>query len=395
MAIAKTAKKTVKKATSLAEKKSATAKATKESEKLSPGVKRGIPDDEFYVIGERNYGSMWATIVGAEGFPKGKIVEFYGDSEVGKTGSLMQIAGMFQRQGLDYGHCDAERAMNKRFAKKRLNVDVDNMLVPNEDKKHLVSGEDWFSAAFDLIEAGAKILVIDSVAALQPEERMKQEKDRIGAHANLMSKKFPILAERAAAHGCTVFTVNQTRVNIGVLFGDNTTTTGGKAPGFWSSVRFQVRKKKVKRGPNGEELGYIVVYTPAKNRCGFKRGAFEVHMTRGFIPDLATTAAAWAKGYEAAKLVDKEKKTICGLPISGRADSDDALADAVRGKEHVVFEAVNSYFEELEDSGVIKFSEDDDTESLNAQTKDLTVAEVVISEDEARALKAFTDEGEV
>lgn len=332
---------------------------------LEVGIKAGIPDNEYRTIKDRNIAALWNTILGSEGFGKGLIYEFFGESEVGKTGTLMMLCGEFQRQGETYGHVDAEHAMNKKFAKKKLKVDVDKVLISEEAIR---SGEHGFEVALKMIESGAGVLVIDSIAALRPEESMTGERDRIGAHALLMSKQMPRLAEAAAKGKTTVFTVNQTRKNIGQLFGDNTTTTGGNSPGFYASIRVRVSKIKVVKGPNGEELGYIVKYRPTKNRTGYKRGEFSVVMGRGFIPNLTDTAVLWAKNFPDLGLIDRDLRTICNLPIKGAMNSDKSLANAIRGSEFLVFEAVDDFFtnQELDNDTVI--SELDETDDVNSSS---------------------------
>lgn len=351
-------KKTVKKTEALSEKKARKGAA------LTGGLRRGISDNEYRSIKNRGMRSMWNTILGSKGFGKGLIYEFYGESEVGKTGTLMMLAGEFQAQGEVYGHVDAEQAMNKDFARIQLGVDVDEVLVSEDPIR---SGEHAFDVSLAMLNEGADVLVIDSIAAMRPEESMTGEKDRIGAHALLMSKQMPRLAEAAKRTDATVFTVNQTRKNIGVLFGDNTTTTGGNAPGFYASVRVRVSKVKVVKGDNGEEIGYIVKYRPTKNRTGYKRGEFKVVMDKGFIPNLTSTAVLWAKEFTDLELINKEERTICGQPISGNITQDKNLANAIRGKEHLIFDQVDDLFRQSEVGKSMDTVDDDEVTTTSAE----------------------------
>lgn len=355
--------KVVKKAVSVDEKKEKRAGA------LSSGLRRGIGDNSYRTLKSRPLRSLWNAILGSKGFGKGLIYEFFGESEVGKTGTLMMLGGEFQNQGETYGHVDAEHAMNKEFARRQLGVDVDEVLVSEDPIR---SGEHAFEVALAMLDGGADILVIDSIAAMRPEESMTGDKDRIGAHALLMSKQMPRLAEAAKRAEATVLTVNQTRKNIGVLFGDPTTTTGGQAPAFYASVRIRVSKVKVIKGSNGEELGYIVKYRTTKNRTGFKRGEFQVVMDRGFIPNLAATAVLWAKDktFDRLGLIDREARTIAGQPISGAINVDKNLETAISGKEHLVFEAVDDFFTEGEKGQVLDAeSNDDDAGSAEVEAQ--------------------------
>ena len=50
------------------------------------------------------------------------------------------------------------------------------------------------------------------------------------------------------------------------MFGDNTKTSGGKAPGFYSSVRIALSRKVIKK--EGEELGQSITAKIIKNKVG-------------------------------------------------------------------------------------------------------------------------------
>jgi recombination protein RecA len=61
------------------------------------------------------------------------------------------------------------------------------------------------------------------------------------------------------------------RDNVGVMYGDTTTTPGGKALKFYSSVRVEVRKvggSQIKEKQGGEEIivGHQIRATVKKNK---------------------------------------------------------------------------------------------------------------------------------
>ena len=203
-----------------------------------------------------------------------------------------------------------------------------------------------------------------------------------------MSKQFPKLDSAAAGANAVVFTINQTRINIGVMFGDNTTTTGGKAPGFYASVRTKVTKKAVLKGDNGEELGFVTKLEVTKNRTGFKRGSFEVIMNKGFVPKLAETAVAWAKEYEDLELIDEKAKTICGLPYSGKGSPAD-LARAIKGKEYLVFEAVDNMFTTRESE------RDDDVDDQDDSSDEAGAVEEAVTEKKVGKDDLLLEDGEI
>ena len=63
--------------------------------------------------------------------------------------------------------------------------------------------------------------------------------DRVGALAGVMSSAMRKLNALLGPARATVMLLNQVRVKMGVMFGDNTTTPGGNAPKFYASVRLQ------------------------------------------------------------------------------------------------------------------------------------------------------------
>jgi recombination protein RecA len=85
--------------------------------------------------------------------------------------------------------------------------------------------------------------VVDSVAALVPEyeEREGMEKQTIGLHARLMSKAMRKITGKASKNKTLVIFINQIREKVGA-YGNPETTTGGRALGFYSSLRVEVRR---------------------------------------------------------------------------------------------------------------------------------------------------------
>lgn len=347
----------------------------KDASKAEKGYKVtvGVKDSEYIEIADKNVQSMFTTILGgAPGFARGLIYEFYGAEGTGKTSTAMWLAGLMQKQGETYGHADVENAMQKSYAERNLKVDTKKMIFHENPFPH---GQAAFEFLNDIVHNhGVSVAILDSLAAMQSSKRMVEGKQNIGDHALMMSQAYPKLVHSLATKKTVLFTMNQIRTNIGVMFGDNTTTAGGNAPKFYSSVRIRVIKKQIQKGPKGEEVGFIVSYTPSKNRTGYKRGAFEVVVNRGFVPKLAETAALWAKNFSDIGLIDTDAKTIAGLPYEGRGNDKD-LANAVRGKEHVVFEAVNEWFMNQETSSGEDFSKDD---SNDDDTTEEAAQEVVV-----------------
>jgi recombination protein RecA len=87
----------------------------------------------------------------------------------------------------------------------------------------------------------------------------------MGLHARLMSQALRKITAAVARSNTLVMFVNQIRMNLGVMFGNPETTTGGKALKFYSSVRVEVRRRaQIKQGER--IVGNRVVAKVVKNK---------------------------------------------------------------------------------------------------------------------------------
>jgi recombination protein RecA len=119
-------------------------------------------------------------------------------------------------------------------------VDINNLLVSQPD-----TGEQALEITDMLVRSGAlDLIAIDSVAALVPRAEIDGEmgESQMGLQARLMSQALRKLTGNISkSRTCVVF-VNQIRMNIGVMFGNPETTSGGRALKFYSSVRMDIRR---------------------------------------------------------------------------------------------------------------------------------------------------------
>ena len=178
--------------------------------------------------------------LGIGGVPRGRVVEIFGPESSGKTTLALHIIAEAQKTGGMAAFIDAEHALDPEYSRK-LGVNVDNLLVSQPD-----SGEQALEIAEMLIRSGAiDVIVIDSVAALVPRAELEGEMGDsfMGLQARLMSqamRKLTGIVSRSST--CLVF-INQIREKIGVMFGSNEVTTGGRALKFYSSVRMEIRRE--------------------------------------------------------------------------------------------------------------------------------------------------------
>jgi recombination protein RecA len=178
--------------------------------------------------------------LGIVGVPRGRVVEIFGPESSGKTTLALHIIAEAQKVGGMAAFIDAEHALDPEYSRK-LGVVVDNLLVSQPD-----SGEQALEIAEMLIRSGAiDVIVIDSVAALVPKAELEGEMGDsfMGLQARLMSQAMRKLTGIVSrSNTCLVF-INQIREKIGVMFGSNEVTTGGRALKFYSSVRMEIRRE--------------------------------------------------------------------------------------------------------------------------------------------------------
>ena len=185
-------------------------------------------------------GSLGIDIaLGIGGLPKGRIIEIYGPESSGKTTLALSVIAQAQKRNGTCAFIDAEHALDPSYAKK-IGVDIENLLVSQPD-----SGEQALEIADTLVRSGAiDVMVVDSVAALVPKAELEGEMGdaHMGLQARLMSQALRKLTATVARSNTLIIFINQIRMNLGVMFGNPETTTGGNALKFYASVRMDIRR---------------------------------------------------------------------------------------------------------------------------------------------------------
>lgn len=200
--------------------------------------------------------------LGVGGYPKGRIVEIYGPESSGKTTLALTAVSEVQKNGGLAAYIDAENSIDPEYAK-ALGVDVDNLILSQPD-----SGEQALEIVEMLAKSGAfQLIIVDSVAALVPQAELDglMSDQSIGLQARLMSKGLRKITGLLNKNGCTVIFINQLREKVGVIYGSNETTTGGRALKFYSTVRIDIRRAEaIKDGLN--MVGNVANIRVVKNK---------------------------------------------------------------------------------------------------------------------------------
>lgn len=215
-----------------------------------------------------------------KGLPKGRIIEIFGAESGGKSTLSLFLMSQIQKNGGRVALIDAENAFDGTYAA-NIGLDVKKLLVSQP-----TSLEESMDIVKELVESELiDIIVVDSVSALVPKSEVEGEdfmKDTMAIQARLMSRALRILSGPISKSKTIVIFINQIRDKVGVFFGAKTTTSGGRALKFFSSVRLEVSKgSKIEKGD--VQIGNEIIVTAVKNKVGFpwRKTSLDLYYAKG------------------------------------------------------------------------------------------------------------------
>lgn len=244
--------------------------------------------------------------LGVWGLPKGRVIQYAGKESSGKT--LMSLVAIREWQKLDPENwavfIDAEYTYDKDWASK---IGVDNervflikenngakiwaMLcgIPPKDSKS--KGKPGLLELESKEPSGLGIIVLDSIAAIQaPTEAIKAVGNtNMAPMARFVPDALRRLTPLLGRTGVVFIAINQVRIDIGKMFGDPTSTPGGKAwkHGCSVMIHFTASEKKENNffDETGRRYGHIGAAKIDKNKVAFpgSKCNFEVEYGHGVV----------------------------------------------------------------------------------------------------------------
>jgi len=224
------------------------------------------------------------------GFPVGRITEITGLEASGKSLLAAHTLAETQKKGGLAVYIDTESATSSEFLT-AIGVDLKTMLyVPLE------TIEEIFETIETIVEGVRKsdkdrlvTIVVDSIMGASTKIEMSAEYDKDGyatSKSIILSKAMRKVTNWIARERiCLIFT-NQLRTKLGVSFGDQWTTAGGKAIPFHASVRLRLKNTgMIKAKVSGVEqvVGSKTNVQVVKNRMGppHRKVDYEIYYDSG------------------------------------------------------------------------------------------------------------------
>ena len=186
------------------------------------------------------------------GLPRGRFTEFFGDYSTLKSYVGLRAIASAQQEGGKAALVDTEGAFDPGWAAS-LGVDTDSLIYLSPGTM-----EEAVDVTEALIRAKTDVVVWDSVAASLPQvERDKREYEEKHQPARLAAAMSRATRKLNAANEVTcLMWINQTRLAIGITYGNPERTPGGRALPFYASHRVAMRKAgNVRRDVQGHD-GY-------------------------------------------------------------------------------------------------------------------------------------------
>jgi len=252
--------------------------------------------------------------IGIGGVPLGRITQLAGQESSGKTMLALSIIREYQQKNPENTalFIDAEYTYDPEWAAKQ-GVDTSRVIViKTNDAKAIFEGligkvkvnkttkkvSKSMKGILDYVIEGSDprfknlgIIVLDSIAVLNTplEIAAAVGKANMAPIPRFLSTELKKLTPVVAQANVAFIGINQVRVNLGQMFGDPTTSPGGKALKHACSLMINMAPifsaESVIKNEDGERVGHTVRAKVQKNKVGapFKVAEYKIRYQKGVV----------------------------------------------------------------------------------------------------------------
>ena len=252
------------------------------------------------------------------GWPLGRVVNLVGDKSTGKTLLAMEaVANIFlEYDNAQVWYNEAEAAFDSEYAD-ALGIPIQRVTMI----ENCSTIEELFNDVDQIVKKARTapgLYIIDSLDALSDEAEMGRGIDEAsygGAKAKKLSEFFRRITKDIKKSNICLLIISQVRDNIGAMFGEKHTRSGGKALDFYASqVLWLAHMGILKRTVNKVErpVGVKIRARCKKNKVGlpFRDCDFEISFGFGVEDDKASLEFLKSIGVQAKPSGDELRKLV-------------------------------------------------------------------------------------
>lgn len=198
-----------------------------------------------------------------------KIVEIYGPPSSGKTKFVIETIALAQKKDPDYVVTWLETEDSVELSDlQSAGADISRIIFVKQEE--LGNAERSMEVIREVVYQNmCDMFVVNSIAGLVPKKETADDltQQNIALIARLLSRFFREITGAMGKSKITGIFINQVRTNVGQMFGNPETTTGGHALRFYASQRLRFNKVTIQASdPIGKEEGVKISVIINKNR---------------------------------------------------------------------------------------------------------------------------------